>query len=112
MKPITFLLLCVAAGIGSAVITWLFLTGLPAIVVGGIIFYIPGTWLDERVKSCGRKIDQLLPIGIGRTTTGLLAGGSVPDVFQQVGESLEIQKSNPPTPVFVLIALEMRIKDG
>ena len=111
IKPVTFRLLCVAAGIGGAVITWLFLPGLPAIVVGGIVFYVPNAWLDDRVKSRGRKIDQLLPIGIGRIAAGLLAGGSVPDVLQQVGESLEIEKTNPLTPEFVLTASEMRIKD-
>jgi uncharacterized membrane protein len=67
IKPVTFRLLCVAAGIGGAVITWLFLPGLPAIVVGGIVFYVPNAWLDDRVKSRGRKIDQLLPIGIGES---------------------------------------------
>jgi pilus assembly protein TadC len=93
------------------VIAWLFLPGLPAIVIGGILIYIPGAWLDDRVKSRGRNIDQLLPIAIGRTAAGLLAGGSVPDVLQQVGESLEIEKTNPLTPEFILTASEMRIKD-
>ena len=74
IKPVTFRLLCVAAGIGGAVITWLFLPGLPAIVVGGIIFYVPNAWLDDRVKSRGRKIDQLLPIGIGRIAAGRSPG--------------------------------------
>lgn len=111
IKPVTYSLLCIAAGIGGAVITWLFLPGLPAIVVGGIVFYSPGAWLDDRVKSRGRKIDQLLPIGIGRIAAGLLAGSSVPDVLQQVGELLEIEKTNPLTPEFVLTASEMRVKD-
>ena len=111
MKPVTFRLLCVAAGIGCAVVTWLFLPGLPALVVGGIVFYVPGAWLDDKVKSRGRNIDQLLPIGIGRIAAGLLAGGSVPDVLQQVGESLDIEKTNPLTPELVLTASEMRIKD-
>ncbi len=111
IKPITFRLLCIAAGVCGMVIAWLFLPGLPAIVIGGILFYIPGAWLDDRVKSRGRNIDQLLPIAIGRTAAGLLAGGSVPDVLQQVGESLELEKTNPLTPEFVLTASEMRIKD-
>ncbi|KAF0109517.1 MAG: hypothetical protein FD147_2208 [Chloroflexi bacterium] len=111
IKPITFRLLRIAAGVCGMVIAWLFLPGLPAIVVGGILFYIPGAWLDDRVKSRGRNIDQLLPIAIGRTAAGLLAGGSVPDVLQQVGESLELEKTNPLTPEFVLTASEMRIKD-
>lgn len=111
IKPITFRLLRIAAGVCGLVIVWLFLPGLPAIVIGGILFYIPGAWLDDRVKSRGRNIDQLLPIAIGRTAAGLLAGGSVPDVLQQVGESLELEKTNPLTPEFVLTASEMRIKD-
>jgi len=111
IKPITFRLLRIAASVCGMVIAWLFLPGLPAIVIGGILFYVPGAWLDDRVKSRGRNIDQLLPIAIGRTAAGLLAGGSVPDVLQQVGESLELEKTNPLTPEFVLTASEMRIKD-
>ena len=111
LKPITFRLLRIASGVCGMVIAWLFLPGLPAIVIGGILFYIPGAWLDDRVKSRGRNIDQLLPIAIGRTAAGLLAGGSVPDVLQQVGESLELEKTNPLTPEFVITASEMRIKD-
>jgi tight adherence protein C len=111
LKPITFRLLRIASGVCGMVIAWLFLPGLPAIVIGGILFYVPGAWLDDRVKSRGRNIDQLLPIAIGRTAAGLLAGGSVPDVLQQVGESLELEKTNPLTPEFVLTASEMRIKD-
>jgi len=111
IKPITFRLLRIAAGVCGMVVAWLFLPGLPAIVIGGILFYIPGGWLDDRVKSRGRNIDQLLPIAIGRTAAGLLAGGSVQDVLQQVGESLELEKTNPLTPEFVLAASEMRIKD-
>ena len=111
IKPITFRLLRIAAGVCGMVIAWLFLPGLPAIVIGGILFYVPGAWLDDRVKSRGRNIDRLLPIAIGRTAAGLLAGGSIPDVLQQVGESLELEKTNPLTPEFVLTASEMRIKD-
>lgn len=111
IKSVTFRLLRIAAGVCGMVIAWLFLPGLPAIVIGGILIYIPSAWLDDRVKSRGRNIDQLLPIAIGRTAAGLLAGGSVPDVLQQVGESLEIEKTNPLTPEFILTASEMRIKD-
>jgi Flp pilus assembly protein TadB len=111
MRPTTFRLLCGAAGLAGAVITWIFLPGLPAIVVSGIACYVPNAWLDDRVKSRGRKIDQVLPIAIGRISAGLLAGGSVPDVLQQVGESLALQGSNPLTPELMLTASEMRVKD-
>ena len=75
------------------------------------LFYVPNAWLDDKVKSRGRKIDQVLPIAIGRISAGLLAGGSVPDVLQQVGESLALQGSNPLTPELMLTASEMRVKD-
>src|SRR3990172_7349646 len=111
LRPVTFRLLSMAAGFCGMAISWLFLPGLPAMVIAAILIYIPGAWLNDRVKSRGRVIDQLLPIAIGRTAAGLLAGGSVPDVLQQVGESLELEKTNPLTPEFVLTASEMRIKD-
>jgi Flp pilus assembly protein TadB len=111
MRPVTFRLLCGAGAVAGLVITWLFLPGLPALVVAGVSFYIPNAWLDDKVKSRGRKIDQVLPIAIGRISAGLLAGGSVPDVLQQVGESLALQGANPLTPELLLTASEMRVKD-
>jgi len=111
LRPTTFRLLCGAAALAGATITWVFLPGFPAFIVGGIAFYLPNAWLEDRVKSRGRKIDQVLPIAIGRIAAGLLAGGSVPDVLQQVGESLSLQGDNPLTPGLMLTASEMRIKD-
>ena len=89
LKPLTFRLLRLAAGACGMLIGWLFLPGLPAIILGGILFYLPSAWLEDQVKNRGRRIDKVLPIAIGRTAAGLLAGGSIPDVLQQVGESLE-----------------------
>ena len=70
IKPITFCLLRIAAGVCGMVIAWLFLPGLPAIMIGGIHFYIPGVCLDDRVKSRGRNIDQLRPIAIAALLQG------------------------------------------
>lgn len=111
LRPVTFRLLCGAAGLAGMAVMWVFLPGLPALVVGGIAFYVPNAWLDDKVKSRGRMIDQKLPIAIGRISAGLLAGGSVPDVLQQVGESLALEKNNPLTPELILTATEMRVKD-
>jgi len=111
LRPVTFRLLCGAAGLAGMAVMWVFLPGLPAMVVGGIAFYVPSAWLDDKVKSRGRMIDQQLPIAIGRISAGLLAGGSVPDVLQQVGESLALEKNNPLTPELILTATEMRVKD-
>lgn len=111
LRPVTFRLLCGAAGLAGMAVMWVFLPGLPAMVVGGIAFYVPSAWLDDKVKSRGWMIDQQLPIAIGRISAGLLAGGSVPDVLQQVGESLALEKNNPLTPELILTATEMRVKD-
>lgn len=110
-RPVTWQLLCLSAGTAAAAVTWLVLPGLPALVVGGIAYYLPNAWLDDKVKSRGREIDKCLPIAIGRIAAGLLAGGSVPDVLQQVGQSLQIEAANPLTPELMLTATELRTKD-
>ena len=53
LRPVTFRLLCVAAGLAGLAVMWVFLPGLPAMVVGGIVFYVPNAWLDDKVKSRG-----------------------------------------------------------
>ena len=110
-RPVTWQLLCLSTAIAAAAVTWLVLPGLPALVVGGIAYYLPNAWLDDKVKSRGREIDKCLPIAIGRIAAGLLAGGSVPDVLQQVGQSLQIEAANPLTPELMLTTTELRTKD-
>jgi Flp pilus assembly protein TadB len=111
IKPITFRSLCLSISIAGIILVWLFLPGLPALMLAFLMYFIPGIWLDDRIKNRGKDIDRTLPIAIGRIAAGLLAGGSIPDVLQQVGESLEIEKKNPLTPELLFTASEMRIKD-
>lgn len=111
LRPVTFRMLEVSAGLAGMALTWLVLPGLPALIVGGLIFYLPVAWLDGKVKTRGREIDRYLPIAIGRIAAGLLASGAVPDVLQQVGQSLEIEGANPLTPELLLTATELRNKD-
>lgn len=111
LQPITFKLLCVSGAAAGAVITWALLPGLPAIAAGALIFYIPFAWLDGKVKSRGQAIDKLLPLAIGRITAGLLAGGAVPDVLEEVGNSMAVEGANPLTPELLLTAAEMRNKN-
>ena len=111
IKPITFRLLCLSISIAALILVWLFLPGMPALMLAFLMYFVPGIWLDDRIKNRGRDIDRTLPIAIGRIAAGLLAGGSIPDVLQQVGESLEIEKKNPLTPELLFTASEMRIKD-
>jgi pilus assembly protein TadC len=87
------------------------LPGLPAVILALIAGYLPYAWLDDRVKSRGREIDRLLPVAVGRITAGLLAGGSVPEVLQKTGESLEMEAPNPLTPELMLTAAELRSKE-
>lgn len=93
-KTTTFRLLRITVSVSGRIIAWLFLPGLPVIVIGGIHFYIPVAWLNDCMKSRGRNIDQLVSIAKGYTFSGLLADGSIPNVLQQVGESLELEKTN------------------
>ena len=111
LQPLTFRLLTIAAGIAVGVISWPILPGLPAMILAIIAGYLPYAWLDDRVKSRGREIDRLLPVAVGRITSGLLAGGSVPEVLQKTGESLDMESPNPLTPELMLTAAELRSKE-
>lgn len=111
LQPLTFQLLCVAGALAAGVITWAFLPGLPALAAAALVFYIPSAWLEDKVKSRGREIDKILPLAIGRITAGLLAGGSVQDVLEEVGNSLLVEGPNPLTPELLLTAAELRTKN-
>ncbi|PWB50524.1 MAG: hypothetical protein C3F13_16360 [Anaerolineales bacterium] len=111
LQPASFRLLTVATGVAATVITWPLLPGIPALILGFIVAFLPYSWLSEKVKSRGREIDRLLPVAVGRITAGLLSGGSIPDVLQRTGESLEIEAPNPLSPELSLTVAELRSKD-
>ena len=92
-------------------LSWPFLPGAPALILGSGVSILPYSWLSEKVKSRGQEIDRLLPVAVGRITAGLLAGGSIPEVLQKAGESLEVEAPNPLTPELFLTAAELRSKD-
>jgi pilus assembly protein TadC len=108
--PFTFRALTVGLALVGVVAGWFFLPGLPALIAGGIAFYLPYGWLDDRVKSRGREIDKLLPVAVGRITAGLLAGGSVADVLLKTAESLNLEGKNPLSPELELTATEISSK--
>src|SRR4030067_1037794 len=54
LQPASFRLLTVAAGVTAAVITWPFLPGIPALILGVIACFLPYSWLKKKVKSRGR----------------------------------------------------------
>lgn len=110
-QPTTFRIVVTAAGVGVALVSWAFLPGIPALVAGALAVAIPHAYLKERIKGRGREVDRLLPVAIGRLSAGLLAGGAVADVLEEVGKSLEMEKGNVLGPELRLTALELRSKD-
>lgn len=111
LQPLSFRLLSIGAGLACIVIAWPFLPGLPAGILGIAAGILPTILLNEKVKSRGREIDLRLPVAVGRITAGLLSGGSIQDVLQRTGESLNLEGPNPLTPELWLTAAELRSKD-
>ena len=111
LQPASFRLLTIGGGVAAAAISWPFLPGLPALILGGIVEFLPYSWLSEKVKSRGREIDRLMPVAVGRITAGLLAGGSIQEVLQRTGKSLNDEAPNLLTPELWLTAAELRSKD-
>jgi pilus assembly protein TadC len=110
-RPATFKIARIMAGIGGALVVWTVLPGAPALAIGGLLYYIPMAWLNDKVKSRGREIDKELPIAIGRISAGLLAGGSMADVLDEVAGSMETQGATPLSGELHLTAAELRSKE-
>ncbi len=110
-KPATFQIARVLLGIGGGMVAWTLLPGVPALAIGGLLFYIPMAWLDDKVKGRGREIDKYLPVAVGRISAGLLAGGSMADVLDEVSNSLELEGKNPLSAELHLAAAELRSKE-
>ncbi len=111
MKPTTFRLLRVAVSAAAFVVGSAVLPGLPALTLAVLSWYSMGAWLDGKAKNRGREIDKRLPIAVGRIAAGLLAGGSVDNVLEEVASSLEMEGANPLSPELHQTAAEMKTKD-
>ncbi len=110
-SPSTFQMARVLLGIGGGVVAWTLLPGVPALAMGGLLFYVPMAWLEDQVKGRGRKVDQYLPVAIGRISAGLLAGGAMADVLDEVAGSLELEGKSPLSGELRLTAAELRSKE-
>ncbi|MDD5369150.1 MAG: hypothetical protein PHQ40_08695 [Anaerolineaceae bacterium] len=110
MTTATFYLLTGGTGLVTVTAAWLFLPGIPAIVLGGIAAFIPSVFLGSQVTGRTREIDRRLPVAIGRIAAGLLAGGAVAEVLEKTGESLDLEGANPLTPELLLTAADLRSK--
>ena len=111
LQPLTFRLLTAAGAVAGGVLAWPFLPGMPALILGFGVGYLPYAWLGERVRRRGREIDRQLPVAVGRITAGLLTGTSLPEILQKTAVSLEAEGPNPLTPELLLTAAELRSKD-
>lgn len=110
-KPVTFRAFAIGGAFTAFMIGSLVLGSLVGPVLAGVVYYACNAWLNDKVRSRGRHIDQHLPIAVGRIAAGLLAGGSPPEVLNAVAASLELEGKSPLTPELYLTAAEMRTKD-
>jgi Flp pilus assembly protein TadB len=110
-KPVTFRTFSIGGAFTAFMIASLLLGSIVGLVLAGVVYYAANAWLDDKVKSRGKAIDQHLPIAVGRIAAGLLAGGSPPEVLNAVAASLELEGKSPLTPELYLTAAEMRTKD-
>lgn len=107
----SFRIITVVSALGMTLFMWGFLPGIPAILLGGLAFYVPYAVLSERIKGRGKAIDRELPLAIGRLCAGLLAGGGIADVLEEVGKSLEGERSSSLAAELRLTASDLRTKD-
>lgn len=110
-SPSTFQVARTLLGIGGGVVAWTLLPGVPALAIGGLLFSVPLAWLEDKVKGRGRAVDKYLPVAIGRISAGLLAGGAMADVLDEVAGSLEMEGKNPLSGELSLTAAELRSKE-
>lgn len=110
-RPATFRTLTILGGLGAMLLMWTLLPGIPAIVIGLLVYYTPIAMLNDRVKGRGKEIDKHLPMAIGRITAGLSTGGSVADVLDEVANTMELEGKNPLSSEFHLTASELRSKE-
>lgn len=89
LTPLQLRLGSVALGLVVALVGWfLFIPGLPALMLGGLAAYIPFAMVKDRAESRGLRIDELLPLALSRISAGLQANHSVQAVLQKTGGSL------------------------
>jgi pilus assembly protein TadC len=81
------------------------------LILGGITLYAPYAFLADRIKERGKAVDRELPLAISRLCAGILAGGSVSDVLEEVGKSLEGEKTIGLASELRLAASDLRTKD-
>ena len=100
-----------ALGFLGAVLSWkFFVPGLPALVIGGMLAYLPTMTLNERALSRGLRMDEHLPLALSRIAAGLQAGRGLDEVLETTGNSLP--EGSPLTAEFLKSAQDIRTGDA
>lgn len=110
-NPATFRILNVLAAIGTMLLMWSFLPGVPSIAAAILVYYAPNTWLNDKIKNRGREIDLVLPLAMTRISASLSAGRSVSETLDDVANTLDLEGNNPLSPELKLCAAELRTKE-
>jgi len=66
LKPVTFRLFTTGAALAAFALGASFLGGFVGLVLGGIAWFAPQAWLDDKAKGRGNEIEKVLPIAVGR----------------------------------------------
>ena len=106
-----FQLASLALGLAGTFLAWrFFVPGLPALVIGGMLGYLPTMTLNERALSRGLRMDEHLPLALSRISAGLQAGRGLDEVLETTGNSLP--EASPLTAEFVKSAQDIRTGDA
>lgn len=89
IRPLQFRLASLALGLlGALLAGGLFLPGLPALAIGGLLAWTPFAWLQEQTLSRGLRVDADLPLALSRIAAGLQANRGLEQVLQTTAASL------------------------
>ena len=106
-----FQLASLGLGLLGALLAWkFFVPGLPALVLGGMLAYLPYAFLQERALSRGLRMDEHLPLALSRIAAGLQAGRGLDEVLETTGNSLP--DGSPLTAELVKCAQDIRTGDA
>jgi Flp pilus assembly protein TadB len=101
----------IAIGLAGTLLSWrFFLPGLPALMIGGMLTWLPSMLLKERALSRGLRLDEALPLALSRLSAGLQAGRGLDEVLETVGRSLP--DGSPLTGELVKAAQDIRSGDA
>lgn len=96
LTPVQFFLMACVIGLGGAFASWIFFVpGLPSLMVGIVVGYVPFAYIREKSANRGRKIDESLAVALSRMSAGLSLGRGLADVLDEVARSLLLEGANP-----------------